>query len=496
MSSLLLSQSLISSAENSFREQRSLQKQDKNNNNNNGNSSTNRYQNPKKFNKNSKQNPFIKESNKKKRMKNFQEDSIIFKQDVEQERDQLKAFKKFCWLVFISIWVLLFYVVLFVLLATTCYLLIVWIPKDLERNKLNMKLYESIVNHSNILLISQYNDVSDTRKILLTRDLYWFEMRQDLNSESEYIMNLATKPIDLQAKYPALFWNEDFRNLNEKLKLQFKKDEDSILNHKIHGAVWPSKNKDDKIVIVFTDQMNENTTKFIIFDEMVNHVQIDYHNSKDIIVISSKKQRFELIRLNHRIWNVYSDFNDKKINICFGYDSVIYINSNDTLNCRSLTFLAAFTNETHLNLLMENNQALITSIHVLDDSNGNGKYPFITQPIEQLIPNGLLTVLSDYLLFTFASIFFVIIIILLLIYVIKRRKQIKEQNDVDHESQPLLPTSRPKPEESAEYSKKWLARYLLLSHSGHHPIDKSSLMTSAQNNSIRELNKKYSTSKE
>lgn len=132
MSSLLLSQSIISSAENSLRE-KSLQKA--------------HHINP-----HSNVGPFLRNSGY---LRTLPESQQHQQRRVAQRR---KEVPKFCWLIFVSTMVLIrkyirlnlnqfliinfaVYLFIFSVIAIICYMLFIWIPNDIRRNNLNVNLF-------------------------------------------------------------------------------------------------------------------------------------------------------------------------------------------------------------------------------------------------------------------------------------------------------------------------------------------------------------------
>lgn len=156
MSSLLLSQSIISSTENSLRE-KSLQRK------------IHQHQHQQHLHPNhiGRYNPnFSVDKHDSYQYGNNRPRLIVT--DVH-DRQSSADISKFCRLIFISVLVLIFYLLIFSLISLICYVLFIWIPNDIERNKLNNELYDSIVigEPQNMLLVGQLPQYD--RKLLWTK---------------------------------------------------------------------------------------------------------------------------------------------------------------------------------------------------------------------------------------------------------------------------------------------------------------------------------------
>ncbi|XP_046909237.2 uncharacterized protein LOC124490729 isoform X1 [Dermatophagoides farinae] len=422
MSSLLLSQSIISSTENSLRE-KSLQRK------------IHQHQHQQHLHPNhiGRYNPnFSVDKHDSYQYGNNRPRLIVT--DVH-DRQSSADISKFCWLIFISVLVLIFYLLIFSLISLICYVLFIWIPNDIERNKLNNELYDSIVigEPQNMLLVGQLPQYD--RKLLWTKNLYVFESKQ-----TEDLMNLATKPLLLQNRYPALFWNEDFRSI--------------IINDHVTGAIWLNDLGD--LIFVFMAPLNETTISIVRFQPSINHIRTEIQTinpNESILPISSIDPGTELRLIQTK--------NGTSIKVLINQDNIdrfLCLHTvNETLRRIDLSeqicpnssmlwphFNVGYGNGTSLHLFTEQKQqVLIVPENVLYRLGVEYHFEFIE--ISQLISNRLFPLIGDWIIIAVASSILFIMIVLVLKYMMMKRHRPMNNNNVSSsfnngsdETHPLL----------------------------------------------------------
>ena len=299
---------------------------------------------------------------------------------------------------------------------------------------LQNELYDSIVigEPQNMLLVGQLPQYD--RKLLWTKNLYVFESKQ-----TEDLMNLATKPLLLQNRYPALFWNEDFRSI--------------IINDHVTGAIWLNDLGD--LIFVFMAPLNETTISIVRFQPSINHIRTEIQTinpNESILPISSIDPGTELRLIQTK--------NGTSIKVLINQDNMdrfLCLHTvNETLRRIDLSeqicpnssmlwphFNVAYGNGTSLHLFTEQKQqVLIVPENVLYRLGVEYHFEFIE--ISQLISNRLFPLIGDWIIIAVASsILFIMIVLVLKYMMMKRHRPMNNNvassfNNGSDETHPLL----------------------------------------------------------
>ncbi|OTF79267.1 hypothetical protein BLA29_002289 [Euroglyphus maynei] len=297
------------------------------------------------------------------------------------------------------------------------------------------ELYNSIVGEkSNMLLLAQLPQYDS--KLLLTKNLYVFESKQ-----TELLMNLASKPVSLQNRYPALFWSEDFRSI--------------VINEHITGAIWLNDMGD--LIFVFMAPLNETAMSILRFQPAINHIQTEIQvidPNESIIPISSVDPGMELRlvqRKNATSLRVLTNQDDLDRFLCLQSvnETIRRIDLREQICPNSSMqwphFNIGYGNGTSLHLFADQKQqVLIVPENVLYRMGVEYHFEFIE--ISQLISNRLFPLIGDWIIVGVASSILFIMIVLVLKYMMtKRHRTISEDSSSRQsssrgtdESHPLL----------------------------------------------------------
>lgn len=294
---------------------------------------------------------------------------------------------------------------------------------------------------------------AEDRKILLTKDLFLFESR--INGD---FMNFRTKAILLQNKYPALFWNEDFRRI--------------VSGSSMAGAVWS--NHLGEPSWVFFGRKNDSHIRQIRFEPITNNIETIVRESEyDILPISSSDPdttiELKQTQTNSNSSVVQVSFNEITLFLCISggnQTSKKYILAQNIENCTNidklnLKFIAGFENGTHLNLFTNKQTVLVVPEKILFRPEKEFQYELVS--ISYLIPNNLITVIGDYILFGFTSLILLIILIVLVKYLILKRHSHRDDYSQINENRPIIFSDRhfPDLQEDVENSQKnWFQKIL------------------------------------
>lgn len=313
----------------------------------------------------------------------------------------------------------------------------------------------------------------EDRKILLTKNLFLFESGMNVN-----FMNFGTKAILLQNKYPALFWNEDFRRI--------------VNGSNMAGAVWI--NRSGESFLVFFGRKNESHIREIRFEPNTNNIESIVRKSEyDILPISSNDPDAEIVlKQSPNSSLIQVSINEVTRFMCItGLNQTLQKihlvqnieNCTDTDQFK-LKFIAGFENGTHLILFTNKQKALVVPEKILFRPEKEYRYELMW--ISHLIPNNLISVIGDYFLFGFTSLILLIVLILLAKYLIFKRHSNRDDYSQINESRPIVFSDRhfPDLQENVESSaqQNWFQKIFHRDHYRNTNRDKPEIKRSAPKN--------------
>lgn len=244
-------------------------------------------------------------------------------------------------------------------------------------------------------------------------------------------MNLASKPLPLQNRFPALFWNEDFRSI--------------VSNEHISGAIWLNERGD--LIFVFMAPLNDTAISIIRFEPLINHIRTEIqmiNPNESILPISSIDPGTELRLIqtkNGTSLKVLTNQDDLNRYLCLHLVNEtirrIELREQQCSNSSMLWphFNVGYGNGTSLHLFAaKKHQVMIVPENVLYRMGIEYHFEFIE--IAQLISNRLFPLIGDWIIIGVASSILLIMIVLVLKYMMTKNHRQMNGNDTTSLQQP------------------------------------------------------------